>query len=146
MLFMFTDIFVKLYRTNNNGFYTIGRSNSLYVPDKTINHNFVQEGPDAVVLYRRPLADFPRGTVATLDGALDVLVYGSNGQEPSVLVDILSPGEIQVNEQQYSLSGKGSLSRCLSNDSMTVYAFITSYSTPGEKAAFSIFRRNVSIK
>ncbi|PIK39123.1 hypothetical protein BSL78_24038 [Apostichopus japonicus] len=123
-------------RTNPDGFFTIGRANAVYIPDKVINYNFLQDGPDAIVLYLRSISDFPRATTATLEGAVDVLVYGSNSDVTSTLIEKLVLGQIQINEQQYHLDGKGSLSRCLSNETMIQSAFVTSYLTPGREALF----------
>ncbi|PIK61454.1 hypothetical protein BSL78_01579 [Apostichopus japonicus] len=126
-------------RTNPDGFFTIGRANAVYIPDKVINYNFLQDGPDAIVLYLRSISDFPRATTATLEGAVDVLVYGSNSDVTSTLIEKLVLGQIQINEQQYHLDGKGSLSRCLSNETMIQSAFVTSYLTPGSMNNCTLF-------
>lgn len=121
------------FRTDSDGFFTIGRGYSSFTPNKVINHNFIQNGPDAVVLYRKPVSSFPRASVATADGMVDVLIYGTNDDTKTTLIDKLAPGQIQINEQQLHIDGDESLSRCLSNDTSNLSAFVTSFPSPGEQ-------------
>ncbi|KAJ8044574.1 hypothetical protein HOLleu_07357 [Holothuria leucospilota] len=126
-------------RTDANGFFTIGRGYPSFTPNKVVNHNFIQNGPDAVVLYKKPVSSFPRASVATADGMVDVLIYGKNDDTKTTLIDKLTPGQIQINEQQLHIDGDESLSRCLSNDTLNLAAFVTSYPTPGAANNCTLF-------
>ncbi|XP_070578841.1 uncharacterized protein [Ptychodera flava] len=117
------------YRTNSDGFFVIGSDN--VSPDVVVDFNFLQNGPDAAVLYNANIADFPRGTMATSDNMVDCIIYGTNDDQDDSLIAILTPGQIQVNENDGHLSTDESLSRCLSNDVVNLFAYIVSQPTPG---------------
>jgi len=79
------------------GFFVIG--NSAVNPDVTIPNNTVQNGADAIGLYRADASAFPDGTEPTTTGLEDAFVYGTNDAEDSALLAAL--GEtVQYDEDE----------------------------------------------
>ena len=56
------------------------------------NRGFLQNGPDAVALYRANVNAFPFGTRVTRAGLIDAVVYSTNNKLGRRLVDALIPG------------------------------------------------------
>ena len=54
----------------------------------------LQNGPDAVALYRAPAGAFPYGTVATTKSLVDAIVYSTGDGLSHSLVDKLLPGKL----------------------------------------------------
>ena len=52
----------------------------------------LQNGPDAIALYRAPCAAFPHGTIATSNGLIDAIVYNTGDGLSHTLLDKLLPG------------------------------------------------------
>lgn len=74
--------------------------------DLTFADGLLQNGPDAMALYRASAADFPAGTGATLDGLVSSIVYVSDddvyGASKSAA---LAGGEATFVEQMQALAG-----------------------------------------
>ena len=86
----------------------------------------LQNGPDAVALYRGAAADFPNGTAPTADGLLDVVVYGTGDDDDSDLLDAF--GEtVQADEAAGGAGDAESIQR--SPDGSDTFA--TAAPTPG---------------
>ena len=90
--------------------------------DVTPNTNLVQNGADAIGLYAADAADFPDGTAVTDTGLIDALVYGTNDATDTVLIDTLTPGGTQVNDDTTQ-----SMGRCANGDG----GFVLGMPTPG---------------
>jgi hypothetical protein len=58
----------------------------------------LQNGADAVALYNAPASTFPTGTAVTATNLLDAVVYDTADPDDTGLLDILTPGEPQINE------------------------------------------------
>ncbi len=66
-------------------------------------HGFIlQNGPDAVALYEGRASEFPRGTPPRRAGLIDAVVYGTDDPESDELLEVLTPGGVQVNESAIS--------------------------------------------
>ena len=92
----------------------------------TASTNLLQNGPDAVALYRRADADFPNGTAPTTDGLLDVVVYGTGDDDDRDLLDAFGAAA-QVDEAAGGASDAESIQR--SPDGSDTFA--TAAPTPG---------------
>jgi hypothetical protein len=84
------------YITDSNGFFVLG---NIGVSQATIifNDGLLQNGADAVAIYLGNAIDF-QSSVPTSVNLIDAVVYGTADQADQDIIDILTPGEIQVNE------------------------------------------------
>ncbi len=89
------------FTTNANGYFVAGNAG---VPNVSITFpgNGLQNGADAVALYKADAANFPNGTAVTTDNLIDAIVYDTNDNDDAELLALLNAGEPQVNED-----GKG---------------------------------------
>lgn len=89
------------YFTNVDGYFTIGSTGM--GTDIEYGTGWLQNGPDAVSLYTGDDTDFPNDTPVTDVNLIDAIVYGTNDPDDPALIDVLTPGQPQVNE-----AGRGS--------------------------------------
>ncbi|XP_072017374.1 LOW QUALITY PROTEIN: uncharacterized protein [Amphiura filiformis] len=118
-------------RTNTSGYFVIGTINVTPTPNIIIPDNAIQNGPDAVALYHATTRDFLRGTIATSDNLIDVVVYGPSTNQDQALMGKLSPSQVQLQESLSEDTADWSLSRCSSNQVMSMMAFKSAPSSPG---------------
>lgn len=88
------------HATNPQGFFVIGNPgvpNVDLVVDPGAS-GALQNGPDAIALYRGAADAFPNGASVSKEGLIDALVYGTDDSDDFELLDALTPGEIQVND------------------------------------------------
>lgn len=69
--------------------------------------NLVQNGADAVALYRGDASTFPNGTAVTSDNLVDALVYGTSDPDDAGLLPLLNAGQPQVDDSDVE-----SMQRC----------------------------------
>ncbi|MBK9257054.1 MAG: endonuclease [Saprospiraceae bacterium] len=90
------------YKTDINGIFLIGSTGVSPFPQYIIPPNVIQNGADAVALYRGTAEDFPEGTLAIADqNLIDVLIYGTNDPIATGLIEIFRPFKsdiTQINE------------------------------------------------
>lgn len=87
------------YETDINGLLLIGSKFVVPTPQYLIPISVIQNGPDAVALYRGSEEDFPEYTLAYVDDNLiDVLVYGTNDPDAVSLLDIFSAFDPQIEQ------------------------------------------------
>ena len=86
------------FQTDNNGFFVIGDTNTPNVDYGAWNGNTLQDGPDGIGLYFDEASSFPNGTPVTNDRLIDALVYDTNDGDATGLLNVLTPGQVQVNE------------------------------------------------
>lgn len=90
------------YTTDINGIFLIGSTTVVPFPQYIISANVIQNGADAVAIYRGNAEDFPEGTLAFVDGSLvDVLLYDTNDSDAVSMIDIFKafyPTIQQINE------------------------------------------------
>ena len=77
------------YTTDINGVFLIGSTSVVPFPQYIIPVNVIQNGADAVAVYKADAEDFPEGTVAYVDQTLtDVLLYDTNDPDVESMIDI----------------------------------------------------------
>ncbi len=90
------------YTTDVNGIFLIGSTTVVPYPHYVIPVNIIQNGADAVAIYKADAIDFPIGKVAYADASLvDVLIYGTADPDATGLLDIFktfNPNIKQINE------------------------------------------------
>ena len=96
--------------TNTDGYFVLGNAGVTGV-GLTFNGNFLQNGADAVALYRANSTDFPNGTAVTTTNLLDAIVYDTDDADDAGLLVLLNPGQPQVNEAENGNKDNESLQR-----------------------------------
>lgn len=95
------------HETNAQGFFVVGNPEVPRV-DLEIDpgsSGALQNGPDAVALYRASPDTFPRGSHPVPENLHDALVYGTDDPEDFALLQGLTPGHPQLDDQaEHSLS------------------------------------------
>ncbi|MEX1157893.1 MAG: hypothetical protein WEC79_03055, partial [Thermomicrobiales bacterium] len=84
------------FSTDASGFFLAG--NSSLTPDLTFSDGLLQNGADAVALYRGNASDFPNSTAVTTANLQDAVVYDTNDADDAGLLVLLNSGQPQVNE------------------------------------------------
>ncbi|MFZ6050686.1 PKD domain-containing protein [Halocola ammonii] len=84
------------YTLNGQGFFVAGNEAVPNV-DLVFPSNGLQNGADGVALHMGEPTDFEGGTV-TNTGLVDALVYGTGDSDATSLLDVLTPGQPQVDE------------------------------------------------
>lgn len=119
------------YYTDDDGYFLIGSSK--VAPDITISSNTIQNGPDAIALYRSRGSQSEEHMDSMLSGLLDAVVYRGRGSDKSTfnpeLMEALSPGQLPLLEDISALATDESLSRC-SNSKRNLSAFMVAAPTP----------------
>lgn len=85
------------YTTNINGTLVIGSRFVSPVPGALMYPNTIQNGADAVAVYHGSYTDFPDWTLATTNGLVDALVYGTADADDEELMDLLGVS-VQIDE------------------------------------------------
>lgn len=85
------------FTTDFNGLFVLGGPELVPSPNYNLPSNTIQNGADAVAVYRGSELDFPEETLATLDNLVDALVYGTNDATDQNLLDLLAQTE-QIDE------------------------------------------------
>lgn len=90
------------YTTDVNGLLLIGSTTVVPFPHYIIPTNVIQNGADAVAIYRGNADDFPEGRLAFVDNTLvDVLLYDTNDADAVSMIEIFkafNPNILQINE------------------------------------------------
>ena len=84
--------------TDANGYFVIGSSSVANVDLIEFTSNGLQNGADAVALYQADASDFPNGTAVTATNIVDAIVYDTNDTDDTGLINVLTPGQAQINE------------------------------------------------
>ena len=103
------------FSTNANGFFVLcGDAANVSNCDLDVspNTNLIQNGADAVALVLGDAVNFPNDTPVTTNGLIDALVYGTNDADDAGLLQLLNPGQPQVNESGEGDSSAHSNQRC----------------------------------
>ncbi|WP_109436278.1 T9SS type A sorting domain-containing protein [Aquimarina sp. AU119] len=85
--------------TNANGYFVIGNADVANV-SITFPGNGLQNGADAVALYKTEATNFPNGSAVTTENLIDAIVYDTNDSDDIELLILLNTGEPQVNEDE----------------------------------------------
>jgi predicted extracellular nuclease len=96
-------------------------------------NNSLQNGADAVAIYLGSAADFPNGTAVTAANLVDAVVYENNHPDDHGLIDVLTPGQAQVNEAERGAGATQSLQRVPdgAGGALNTTAFTQATPTPG---------------
>jgi endonuclease I len=87
------------YTTDINGIFLIGSITVAPFPQFIIPENTIQNGADAVAIYKADAIDFIEGTVAVADQRLvDVLVYGTNDADAITMLDIFKTFKSNISQ------------------------------------------------
>ncbi|XP_059391313.1 uncharacterized protein si:ch211-183d21.1 [Carassius carassius] len=120
------------YYTDDEGYFLIGSSK--VGPDIRIPSNTIQNGPDAIVLYRSKSPPSEEGPNIPRKGWLDAVVYRSRGSDKKVsaLTEVLTPGQLPLLEDINALPVDETLSRC-GTERLNLNAFRVTSPTPRKK-------------
>jgi len=86
------------FSTNAEGFFVLGNAAVLPTPDMIINNNSLQNGADAAAIHLGNAVDYPNDTPVSGLGLIDAVVYDTNDSDVQGLLNVLTPGQPQVNE------------------------------------------------
>ncbi|XP_006821860.1 uncharacterized protein LOC102804140 [Saccoglossus kowalevskii] len=104
------------YSTDENGFFIIsGDVNNTLDAEIRISFNkqgFIQNGPDAIALHLAPPNRYPDDTPVNSFRLIDAIVYGTNDPPDLDLIEMLLPGQHQINENPLFQPVDYSISRC----------------------------------
>lgn len=108
--------------TDVNGLLLIGSDNVAPFPQRLISANIIQNGADAVAIYKANDFDFPEGTLATTTNLIDALVYDTSDSDDVELMTLLGVSE-QINEG--SSNNTNSIQRFVDIDNNVSYRAAT---------------------
>ena len=86
------------FSADGNGFFVIGNAGVANV-SLVINDDSLQNGADAVAIYQDDAINFPNDTPVTNVGLIDAIVYDTDDSDATELINVLTPGQAQVNER-----------------------------------------------
>ncbi|XP_074520066.1 uncharacterized protein LOC141785585 [Halichoeres trimaculatus] len=129
----YREISLSGHFTTSKGYFLIGSDRLVPAPSLRLPPNTIQNGPDAVALYRSPFGP-PSATQRGIPtrGLLDAVVYRQRGsdREAQELSKALTPGQLPLLEDPEVLPGDESLSRCRGLYPYDLSAFSVSPPTP----------------
>ncbi|KAL0984327.1 hypothetical protein UPYG_G00140000 [Umbra pygmaea] len=123
---------LKGHTTDDRGFFLVGSVDMQPKPAIPLPPNTVQNGPDAIALYRTSAARYTEKMNATAVGLVDAIVYmtrRSGGVE--VLAETLTPGEPAFVEDEGVHEGDESIERCLVSGES--WGFQVALPSPGQR-------------
>ncbi|KAL7874853.1 hypothetical protein SRHO_G00058230 [Serrasalmus rhombeus] len=126
---VYREIELYGYYTDNHGYFLIG-SDKLN-PQFPIPANTIQNGPDAIAIYRSSSPPSSEGSNIPTKGLLDAIVYRARGsdRDSADLIQALTPGQLPLLEDPGALTGDESLSRC-GPDRLNHNSFVVASPTP----------------
>lgn len=99
------------YSTNAEGYLVIGNA-AVSSVDIVVASNTIQNGADAVALYKTAASNFPNNTPVILDNLVDAFVYGTSDADDAGLLMLLNAGEPQADENSTGAGDTLSSQRC----------------------------------
>ncbi|XP_056594856.1 uncharacterized protein si:ch211-183d21.1 isoform X1 [Triplophysa dalaica] len=126
---IYYELELNEYYTDEDGFFLIGSAK--VGADITIPANTIQNGPDAIALYRSESPPSKQNQAIPRDGLLDAIVYRARGSDKNIaeLTKALTPGQRPLLEDINASPGDESLSRC-GTDRFNLSAYRVSAPTP----------------
>ncbi len=120
------------YSTDSSGYFVLGNAD---VPNVGLifADNLLQDGADAIALYKDSAVNFPVGAALTLTNLEDALVYETNDLTDLQLLALLNNGQPQIDEDMLGNKEAHSCSR-LPNGSggqRNTYTYYAAMPTPG---------------
>lgn len=114
------------YETDINGVMLIGSNIVVPTPQYVIPVSVIQNGPDAVALYRANDLDFPEFTLAYVDDTLiDVIVYGTNDTEATGLLNIFRAFDRNLQQLNEGPNDNTNSIQRFIDDSVVIYTSAT---------------------
>ncbi|HMS16012.1 MAG TPA: hypothetical protein PKA37_04155 [Planctomycetota bacterium] len=119
--------------TDANGYFLLGNTGVVPTPSIIFPSNGLQNGADAVALYFDLAANFPTGTAVTAANLIDAVVYDNNNADDTGLINVLTPGEPQINENGNGAVETESIGRCADGlgGALVTSSYVTQVPTPG---------------
>jgi hypothetical protein len=119
------------FSTDANGLFVLGNvgvaASQIIFPD-----NSLQNGQDAVAIYTGNAVDWPAGAPATNVNLVDAVIYDTQDADDTVLIDILTPGQPQIDENPDGNGVFNSISRVPDGGAaFNTSTFIVQAPTPG---------------
>ncbi|XP_022046550.1 uncharacterized protein si:ch211-183d21.1 isoform X4 [Acanthochromis polyacanthus] len=129
----YREISLSGHFTTSKGYFLLGSDRLVPAPSLRLPPNTIQNGPDAVALYRSPFGPpsaAQRGIPTK--GLLDAVVYRQRGsdQEAQELSKALTPGQLPLLEDPEVQPGDEALSRCRGLYPYDLSAFSVAPPTP----------------
>lgn len=101
------------HRTDEQGYFLVGSSGVNPKPSLLLPDNTIQNGVDAVALYRSMTGAYRMNSPVTDEGLVDAVVYKSRGSDKAdKLLAVLTPGQNILHEDDSHSVHDESLSRC----------------------------------
>ncbi|XP_028562113.2 uncharacterized protein LOC114584422 isoform X2 [Podarcis muralis] len=125
------------YRTDERGYFLVGSTGVTPKPQIVLPDNTIQNGLDAVALYRsNPNATYKMNMPLTNVGLVDALIYKARGSDNAdKLLAVLAPGQRVLLEDDSHSSQDESLSRCYSLRPRDHSSFQVTEMTPSQENA-----------
>ena len=98
-------------QTDSNGFLVIGGP-GVSAANIPLPVGALQNGPDAIALFRAAPQQFPNGTPISLNNLADAIVYGTADPDDTELLALLLPGQPQIDESSRGHPADDSNQRC----------------------------------
>ena len=124
------------YQTNASGYFVVANPG---VPNADLTFDpgqfgNLQNGADAVVLYKGHATSFPNGAPITTANILDAVVYGTDDPTDAELLPLINAGQPQVNESVGGDQQHQSSSRCDNGTGgkRNTDTYLPTVPTPGE--------------
>ncbi|XP_068162238.1 uncharacterized protein si:ch211-183d21.1 [Antennarius striatus] len=129
----YREISLSGHFTTSKGYFLLGSDRLVPAPSLRLPPNTIQNGPDAVALYRSPFGP-PSASQRGIPtkGLLDAVVYRQRGsdREAQELSKVLTPGQLPLLEDPEVLLGDEALSRCRGLYPYDLSAFSVAPPTP----------------
>ncbi|XP_041818651.1 uncharacterized protein si:ch211-183d21.1 isoform X2 [Chelmon rostratus] len=129
----YREISLSGHFTTSKGYFLLGSDRLVPAPSLRLPPNTIQNGPDAVALYRSPFGP-PSATQRGIPtkGLLDAVVYRQRGSDQGAqeLSKALTPGQLPLLEDPEVLPGDEALSRCRGLYPYDLSAFSVAPPTP----------------
>ncbi|KAG9276199.1 hypothetical protein AMEX_G8490 [Astyanax mexicanus] len=129
---VYKEIELHGYYTDKHGYFLIGSDK--VSPDLALPANTIQNGPDAIAIYRSSSPPSSEGTNIPKSGLLDAVVYRARGSDKDSpdLIQALTPAQLPLLEDSTALPDDESLSRC-GLDKLSLNSFRVASPTPKKK-------------
>lgn len=85
------------FSTNESGFFVLGNE-GIAAASIVFTSNGIQNGADAIALYKDTTTEFPNGTAVAIENLIDAIVYDTNDPDDEGLLILLAAGQEQLNE------------------------------------------------
>ncbi|XP_038156995.1 uncharacterized protein si:ch211-183d21.1 [Cyprinodon tularosa] len=123
---------LKDHSTDDRGFFLVGSVDLVPSPAIPLPPNTVQNGPDAIVLYRTSAARYTEKMNVTPVGLVDAVVYmNRHSADAQFLAETLTPGEQPFVEDDAAHEADESIERCLLSEDQ--WGFQLSLPSPGQR-------------